>query len=187
MGKFCKFNFIKLAVVVIVTISLFIPVFARAEDNAKTGYIHLEQAMRNYEAFVDVMEEVREFESEIESDLRQRREQLEQAHQKLQEEAQFLSPEEQQNRQQELMQTHQQFQMDVQQSQQRIEQKKARLLEPIHQRVQKIVARVAEEKKFDKIVRYDLEGSEIVWVKEELDITEELGNRLAEEAEAGEK
>ncbi|MGM0380462.1 MAG: OmpH family outer membrane protein [bacterium] len=159
----------------------------RAEEGSQTGYVHLEQAMRGYEAFVEAMEEVEEFEENQKEQMRQRGKKLEEEYQKLQKEGQFLSPEEQQQRQQELMQKHQQFQMEAQQIQQQVKEKEAELLEPIHQQVQEVVAGVARQEGFEKIVRYDLEGSDIVWVEEELDITEELKSKLSEKSEAKEE
>ncbi len=154
-------------------------------SSSKTGYVHLERAMSGYEDFVSAMEEVQEFEEELEAEMRRRGEELEAEMQELQQAAELLGPEEQQRRQQELMQKHQQFQMDVQQMQQRIEEKEAELLEPIHQRVQELVEQVARARGFNRIVRYDIEGSDIVWVEEELDVTEELAEKLADRSNGG--
>lgn len=103
--------------------------------------------------------------------------------QQFQQQQGMLSEQARQKRQQELLQRQKQVQSRVSKIEKKLQQRQQQLMQPILNRVQKVIEQIRAERGYDMV--FDVSGSGVVAANPELDITEDVIARLEEMAGQG--
>lgn len=109
---------------------------------------------------------------------------LDSLRQQFQQQQGMLSQQARRKRQQKLLQRQKQVQGQVSKIEKKLQQRQQELMQPILNRVQKVIERIRAERGYDMI--FDVSGPGVVAADPELDITEDVISRLEEMAAGGE-
>jgi len=158
---------------------------AEKKAGLKAGYVDLELVLRNYDPYIEARSELEEMNEQFQEKMEKKKEEIEELRSNLQQ-SDMLGQRSKQKLQQELMQKGQEFQIEARSGQRRLEAKQEELLGPVRDVVQVAVGDVAAERDLDIVHRYDIENATVLWVSEELEISQQVIDKLEENQQSEE-
>jgi outer membrane protein len=159
-----------------------IPVYAQQSGNGSldVGYVNLNRVLEAFEPYQEAMNDLEQFRSDIQEEIDQDRQSIGELRQQLQD-SQYLSQEQRRQKQQQLRQRMQSYQQSRRRSQQMMQRRERQLLSPVRDSVQEAVKITGEDLDYDVIHRFGgRQPSTVMWVSPDVDITDQVIDRLDE-------
>ncbi|MBN1541945.1 OmpH family outer membrane protein [candidate division KSB1 bacterium] len=153
----------------------------------KLGYINSQQILANFKEAKDAQERLEKINKEWEAEGREMQRQLQELGEQMESQSLLLSEERKQEKQQELQALYmriQQFQQEKWGQNGEYFKKEAEVMQPVIDKINKAIAKVGEELKYDYI--FDTVSANIVYASpNQTDLSEEVLNELEKGLESG--
>lgn len=160
---------------VLVSLALTLVGFSASAQNVKIGFANTDYIVSQMPEAKSVESELRAFEKQLSNKINATVQGLQQQYQQYQQNAGTMTEEARASKEQELSELQQQIQRDQQEAQQKLQQKQAELLEPVFQKVQEGIDKVAKANGYTHVFTPDVAGNPVllyVQNEEEADISD---------------
>ncbi len=162
------------------TLSLALMAGTAEAQTLKIGYINSQEILANApgasEAQKQFDKDVKTYQAEVQA----LQEELQKMQQQLQQQQLTLSPEAKANREQAIRLKAQEYQKRVQELDQQAAQRRAQLVQPVMDKITKVIEKIREEGNYSLIL--DVAAGSIISADPSLDLTQEVIRRLKAEA-----
>lgn len=143
---------------------------------AQIAVIDLQAVLQKSEPGKKAMQMIQDYQKEIGSELKKKKQSLDKLKQEIQEQSMMLSEEAKQNKRTKFQRQAQEFRSSYQQYQQKMKQKEKEVREPIIDVLLDVIQKHGKKKGYDLIM--DKKNSGIMYNKENMEITETIIQKL---------
>lgn len=147
--------------------------------NVKAAYVNMQRVLQSDSGYQEAMQKLQEYQRNLQRKMQKKRQELTELQKQLQQEGSLLSADQRKKKQQQMRKQMQSLQQRAQRSQQMVQQRRAKLLKPVLEKIDPVVRSVAEEQGYNVIYSYgQRDNPSVLWVAEELNITDDIIERL---------
>jgi outer membrane protein len=150
---------------------------AQAQANLKIGYVDTEYILAQMPETKQIQSELQAYQRQLMNKINATMQGFQQQYQAYQQGAGTMTEQARQEKEAELQELQQQIQADQQQAQQSMQRKEAELLEPVYEKIQNNIDKVAEQNSYTHIFSSNIAGNPIllyVQNQEESDISDKV-------------
>lgn len=165
-------NFKSLIVGAILTLFAFT---AQAQDNVKIGFVDTDYILTQMPEAKQIQSELQAYQRQLMNKINATMQGFQQQYQQYQQSAGTMTEQARQEKEAELQELQQQIQQDQQQAQISLQRKEAELLEPVYEKIQNNIDKVAEANNYSHIFSSNIAGNPVLlYVKnqEQADISD---------------